>query len=67
MWSTGATTADFGLLLARTDWDVPKHAGITAFVLPMRQTEIVVRPLRQMNGHSSFNEVFLDDGNRVST
>jgi alkylation response protein AidB-like acyl-CoA dehydrogenase len=59
-WSTGAATADFGLLLARTDWDVPKHAGITAFVLPMRQKEIVVRPLRQMNGHSSFNEVFFD-------
>ena len=60
VWSTGAATADFGLLLARTDWDVPKHAGITAFVLPMRQKEIVVRPLRQMNGHSSFNELFLD-------
>src|SRR5262249_47460555 len=36
VWSTGAATADFGLLLARTDWDVPKHQGITAFVLPMR-------------------------------
>jgi alkylation response protein AidB-like acyl-CoA dehydrogenase len=60
VWSTGAATADFGLLLARTDWDVPKHAGLTAFVLPMRQPGVQVRPLRQMNGHSSFNEVFFD-------
>jgi alkylation response protein AidB-like acyl-CoA dehydrogenase len=61
VWSTGAATADFGLLLARTDWDAPKHRGITAFVLPMRQPGVQVRPLRQMNGHSSFNEVFFDD------
>jgi alkylation response protein AidB-like acyl-CoA dehydrogenase len=60
VWSTGAATADFGLLLARTDWDVPKHRGITAFVLPMRQPGVQVRPLRQMNGHRSFNEVFFD-------
>ncbi len=60
VWSTGAVTADFGLLLARTSWDVPKHQGITAFVLPMRQPGVQVRPLRQMNGHSSFNEVFFD-------
>jgi alkylation response protein AidB-like acyl-CoA dehydrogenase len=60
VWSTGAATADFGLLLARTDADVPKHRGITAFVLPMRQAGVEVRPLRQMNGHASFNEVFLD-------
>ena len=60
VWSTGAATADYGLLLARTDWDVPKHQGITAFVLPMHQPGVDVRPLRQMNGHSSFNEVFLD-------
>ena len=61
VWSTGAATADFGLLLARTDASVPKHRGITAFVLPMRQDGVEVRPLRQMNGHSSFNEVFFDD------
>jgi alkylation response protein AidB-like acyl-CoA dehydrogenase len=60
VWSTGAATADFGLLLARTDASVPKHRGITCFVLPMRQPGVEVRPLRQMNGHSSFNEVFLD-------
>jgi len=64
VWSTGAATADFGLLLARTDPDVPKHQGISAFVLPMRQAGVQVRPLRQMNGHRSFNEVFFD-GARV--
>jgi alkylation response protein AidB-like acyl-CoA dehydrogenase len=63
-WSTGAATADFGLLLARTDPGVPKHAGISCFALPMRQPGVEVRPLRQMNGHASFNEVFLD-GARV--
>ena len=61
VWSTGAATADFGLLLARTDPDLPKHAGISAFALAMRQPGIMVRPLRQMNGHASFNEVFLDE------
>jgi alkylation response protein AidB-like acyl-CoA dehydrogenase len=60
VWSTGAATADFGLLLARTDPDLPKHSGISAFVLPMRQDGVTVRPLRQMNGHRSFNEVFMD-------
>ena len=61
VWNTGAAHADLGLLLARTDWEVPKHRGITYFVLPMRQPGIEVRPLRQMNGHASFNEVFLDN------
>ncbi|CAN5821883.1 MAG: acyl-CoA dehydrogenase family protein [Ilumatobacteraceae bacterium] len=61
VWSTSAHHADHGLLLARTDRDVPKHAGITCFVLPMRQAGAEVRPLRQMNGHASFNEVFLTD------
>jgi alkylation response protein AidB-like acyl-CoA dehydrogenase len=61
VWNTSAGHADFGLLLARTNWDVPKHAGITHFVLPMRQAGVTVRPLRQMNDHASFNEVFLDE------
>jgi alkylation response protein AidB-like acyl-CoA dehydrogenase len=61
LWSTSAHHADFGLLLARTDWDVPKHRGITCFALPMRQPGVLVRPLRQMNGHASFNEIFLTD------
>ena len=61
LWSTSAHHADYGLLLARTDPDVPKHKGITAFVLPMHQPGVEARPLRQMNRHSSFNEVFLTD------
>jgi alkylation response protein AidB-like acyl-CoA dehydrogenase len=64
VWNTGARTADFGLLLARTNSGVPKHQGITCFVLPMHQAGVEVRPLRQMNGHASFNEVFMD-GARV--
>jgi alkylation response protein AidB-like acyl-CoA dehydrogenase len=61
VWNTGAQKAHYGMLLARTDWDVPKHRGITFFVIDMRQPGIEVRPLRQMNGHASFNEVFLTD------
>ena len=61
LWSTSAHHADYGLLLARTDWDAPKHRGITYFVLPMHQPGVLVRPLRQMNGHASFNEIFLTD------
>jgi len=61
VWTTGARTAAFGMLLARTDWDAPKHRGITYFVLPMDQPGVEVRPLRQMNGHASFNEVFLTE------
>src|SRR5262245_12163523 len=61
VWNTSAHHADLGMLVARTDWDVPKHQGITYFVLPMRQPGVEVRPLRQMNYHASFNEVFLTD------
>lgn len=61
VWNTGAHKAHYGMLLARTDWDVPKHRGITFFVIDMRQPGVEVRPLRQMNGHASFNEVFLSD------
>ena len=61
VWNTSAHHADMGMLVARTDWDAPKHQGITYFVLPMHQPGVEVRPLRQMNYHSSFNEVFLTD------
>ncbi len=61
VWNTSAHHADFGMLLARTDWDVPKHQGISYFVLPMDQPGVEVRPILQMNRHSSFNEVFLSD------
>jgi alkylation response protein AidB-like acyl-CoA dehydrogenase len=61
LWTTSAHHADYAMLLARTDWDAPKHRGLTFFVAPMRQDGITVRPVRQMNGHASFNEVFLAD------
>jgi alkylation response protein AidB-like acyl-CoA dehydrogenase len=61
VWNTSAHHADLGMLLARTDWDVPKHNGLTYFVLPIHQQGVEVRPLRQMNNHSSFNEVFLTE------
>jgi alkylation response protein AidB-like acyl-CoA dehydrogenase len=61
LWTTSAHHARWGMLLARTNWDVPKHRGITYFALEMHQPGVVVKPLRQMNGHASFNEVFLND------
>ena len=59
VWNSAADTADFGMLLARTDADVPKHAGITYFAIDMKQPGIEARPLKQMNGASNFCEVFL--------
>jgi alkylation response protein AidB-like acyl-CoA dehydrogenase len=61
VWTSGAQNADLAILIARTDVDVPKHRGVTMFVLPMRQAGVTVRPLRQMTGVSEFNEVFLDE------
>ena len=61
VWNTSAHHADWGILVARTDWDVPKHQGISFFLIDMRQPGVEVRPLRQMNGHASFNEVFMAD------
>ncbi len=61
VWNTSAHHADYGILVARTDWDVPKHQGISYFLINMRQPGVEVRPLRQMNGHASFNEVFMSD------
>ena len=65
LWSTSAHHARWGMLLARTNWDVPKHRGISYFAIEMQQPGVVVRPLRQMNGYASFNEVFFNDA-RVS-
>ena len=61
VWTSGAQHSQFAILLARTDWDLPKHRGITMFVLPMDQPGVTVRPLVQMTGVSEFNEVFLDE------
>ncbi len=70
VWTTWADRADFGVLLARTDPDVPKHQGITYFLIPMRQPGIEVRPLAHIGGEAEFFEVFFDkarvpDANRL--
>ncbi|MEA2214148.1 MAG: hypothetical protein QOF83_4096 [Solirubrobacteraceae bacterium] len=61
VWTTNAQFAAHGLLLARTDADVPKHKGLTMFVVPMDAPGVTVRGLRQISGEAEFNEVFFDD------
>jgi alkylation response protein AidB-like acyl-CoA dehydrogenase len=61
VWTSFAKTADYGMLVARTDWDVPKHQGISFFMLPMRQPGVEIRPIHQITGESEFNEVFIED------
>ena len=61
VWTSGAATADYGMLIARTDWDAPKHKGLSFFFLPMKQPGVEVRPLRQVTNESHFNEVFITD------
>jgi alkylation response protein AidB-like acyl-CoA dehydrogenase len=61
VWSSGAQLAEWGLLLTRSNVDVVKHDGITAFMLPLDAPGVDVRPLRQMTGGACFNEVFLND------
>src|SRR5438874_3699991 len=61
VWTTSAHHADYGLLLARTDWDKTKHQGLSYFIIDMHQPGVKVQPLKQMNGHASFNQVFMTD------
>jgi alkylation response protein AidB-like acyl-CoA dehydrogenase len=61
VWSSMAVQADFGMLLARTDFDLEKHAGISWFALALDQPGVTIRPLREITGHALFNEVFFDD------
>lgn len=60
VWTSGALVADFGVAVTRTDPTVAKHAGLTVFLVPMDAPGVTVRPIRQMTGGSSFNEVYLD-------
>ncbi len=61
VWSSQAMECDYGMLLARTDPDVPKHRGISWFAFKLDQPGVTIRPLREMTGDAVFNEVFLDD------
>ena len=61
VWTSFAKAADYGMLVARTDWDVPKHQGISFFMLPMRQPGVEIRAIHQITGESEFNEVFIED------
>ena len=61
VWTTGAQISDFGAVIARTNPDRPKHRGITMFIIDFKAPGVDVRPLRQMNGGSGFNEVFFTD------
>ena len=64
VWTSSAREADYGMLVARTNWDVPKHRGISFFFFPMRQPGVEIRGIKQITGETHFNEVFLD-GARV--
>ena len=61
VWTSGAHYSDIGEVIARTDADLPKHKGLTGFVVDMRAPGVEIRPLRQMTGGASFNEVFFNE------
>ena len=61
VWTSGARVSDFGVAVCRTDADAPKHRGLTVFIVPMDAPGVTVRPIRQMTGGTSFNEVLIDD------
>ena len=60
-WSTSAFAADYGLMLARTDWDAPKHEGLTMFLVPINSPGITLRRIKQVNGSVEFCEEFFDN------
>jgi acyl-CoA dehydrogenase len=61
VWTSGAQYSDFGEIICRTNPEAEKHKGITAFIVDMRAPGVTIKPLKQMNGGASFNEVFFDD------
>ena len=61
VWTTGANYSDIGEIIARTDWDLPKHKGLTGFIVDMKDPNVDIRPLKQMTGGASFNEIFFNE------
>jgi alkylation response protein AidB-like acyl-CoA dehydrogenase len=61
IWSSGAFAADYAMILARTNWDVPKHAGLTMFIVEIHQPAITLNRIKQVNGSREFCEEFFDD------
>ena len=61
VWTTGAHYCDYGIIIARSDPDAPKHKGLTCFIVDMHAAGVEVRPIRQISGSASFNEVFFAD------
>jgi acyl-CoA dehydrogenase len=61
IWTSGAQHSDYGLLISRTDPDLPKHKGLTMFFLSMKSPGVEIRPIKQVNGESGFNEVYFTD------
>ncbi|MGD8325298.1 MAG: acyl-CoA dehydrogenase family protein [Sphingomonadales bacterium] len=61
VWTSWGHRADYGILITRTDFNVPKHKGMTMFFLDMKSPGVEVRPIKQMSGASNFNEVFFND------
>ncbi len=61
IWTTGAQFSDFGIVLTRTDPNVPKHKGLTMFYLSMKQPGVEIRPIKQASGGSGFNQIFFTD------
>ena len=60
-WTTGAQYSEWGMIVTRTDPSVPKHAGLTYFIVDMKAPGVEIRPIKQINGGSGFNEVFFSD------
>lgn len=61
VWTSGAPVSDYGVAVCRTDPSVPKHKGLTVFLVPMDAPGVSIRPIRQMSGGASFNEVYLEE------
>lgn len=61
IWTSYASTSDYALCLARTNWEVPKHNGLTMFIVKIRQPGVRVEPIRQVNGSTEFDQEYFDD------